>query len=68
MYLWLIHVDVWQKLTQYCEIIILQLKINLNKIGAVLDREFYIIITSLKHIFISQNGNHYRQHIFTNEK
>ena len=26
--LWLIHVDVWQKQTQYCETIILQLKIN----------------------------------------
>ena len=28
MYLWLIHVDVWQKLTQYYKAIILQLKIN----------------------------------------
>ena len=28
IYLWLIHVDVWQKPTQYCEAIILQLKIN----------------------------------------
>ena len=27
VYLWLIHVDVWQKLTQYCKAIILQLKI-----------------------------------------
>ena len=26
LYLWLIHVDVWQKLTQYCKAIILQLK------------------------------------------
>ena len=26
-YLWLIHVDVWQKLTQYCKAIILQLRI-----------------------------------------
>ena len=29
IYLWLIHVDVQQKLTQYCKVIILQLKINL---------------------------------------
>ena len=29
--LWLIHVDVWQKPTQYCKAIILQLKINLKK-------------------------------------
>jgi len=30
--LWLIHVDVWQKPTQYCKAIIPQLKINkLNK-------------------------------------
>ena len=27
-YLWLIHVDVWQKPTPYCKAIILQLKIN----------------------------------------
>ena len=26
--LWLIHVDVWQKPTQYCIVIILQLNIN----------------------------------------
>ena len=29
-YLRLIHVDVWQKPTQYCKAIILQLKINLK--------------------------------------
>ena len=28
VYLWLIHVDVWKKPTQYCKAIILQLKIN----------------------------------------
>ena len=28
VYLWLIHVDVWQKSTQYCKEIILPLKIN----------------------------------------
>ena len=28
IYLWLIHVDVWQKPTQYCKAIILQLKVN----------------------------------------
>ena len=27
-YLWLIHVDVWQKLSQYCKVMILQLKIR----------------------------------------
>ena len=26
MYPWLIHVDVWQETSQYCELIILQLK------------------------------------------
>ena len=26
VYLWLIHVDVWQKPTQFCKAIILQLK------------------------------------------
>ena len=28
VYLWLIHVDVWQKPIQYCEAICFQLKIN----------------------------------------
>ena len=27
VYLWLIHVDVWQKPSQYCKVIILQLKL-----------------------------------------
>ena len=27
VHLWLIHVDVWQKPTQYCKAVILQLKI-----------------------------------------
>ena len=31
VYLWLIHLDIWQKLTQYCEAIILQLKKLQNK-------------------------------------
>ena len=31
VYLWLIHVDVWQKPTQHCKAIILQLKINTLK-------------------------------------
>ena len=26
VYLWLIHIEVWQKPTQYCKAIILQLK------------------------------------------
>ena len=30
IYLWLIHADVWQKPTQYCKAITLQLKINLK--------------------------------------
>ena len=28
VYLWLIHVVVWQKSTEYCKAIIIQLKIN----------------------------------------
>ena len=28
VYLWLTHVDVWQKAAQYCKAVILQLKIN----------------------------------------
>ena len=39
--LWLIRVDVWQKLTQYCKVIILQLKINLKK-KIYVDRKMYL--------------------------
>ena len=28
--LWMIHVDAWQKPSQYCKVIVLQLKIKLN--------------------------------------
>ena len=31
LYLWLIHVDTWQKPIQYCKAIIFQLKINYKK-------------------------------------
>ena len=34
----------------------------------VLDHEFKISITRLKHIFINQNRNHFNQHIFANKK
>ena len=34
VYLWLIHVDAWQKPTQYCKAIVLQLKINKFKVQA----------------------------------
>ena len=33
VYLWPIHVDVWQKPTQYCKAIILQLKINFKNLS-----------------------------------
>ena len=33
--LWLIHVDVWQKPTQRCKVLVLQLKINLIKSGKI---------------------------------
>ena len=32
VYLWLIHVDLWQKPTQFCKAIILQLRNNKLKI------------------------------------
>ena len=28
VYIWLIHVDIWKRPTQYCKLIILQLKID----------------------------------------
>ena len=35
VYLWLIHVDIWQKPTRYCKVIILQLKINLKNLMCI---------------------------------
>ena len=44
IYLWLIHVDVWQKPTQYCKATILQLKINKLKTNQTLKKgKAYII-------------------------
>jgi len=37
VYLWLIHADAWQKPTQCCRTIILQLKIN--KLNYILKKE-----------------------------
>jgi len=38
VYLWLIHVDIWQKPTQFCKEIILQLKNKLIKKIIILDQ------------------------------
>ena len=36
IYLWLIHVDVWQKPSQYCKVIILKIsKFKINEKGEV---------------------------------
>ena len=47
VYLWLIHVDVWQKPAQCCKATILQLKINLKKKQEKL--ESYTVI---HHVFV----------------
>ena len=39
VYLWLIHVDVWQKPTQYCKAIILQFKTNKQTTGSLIYRK-----------------------------
>ena len=41
-YLWLIHADIWQKLTQYCKAIIFQVKIN--KIKYIFFKVLFIIL------------------------
>ena len=38
VYLWPIHVDVWQKPTPYCKAIILQLKINFKNLKVYVTR------------------------------
>ena len=44
VYLWLIHVDVQQKLTQYCKAIILQFKINQLRNNNVTFPQFFLKI------------------------
>ena len=51
MYLWLIHVDVWQEPTQYCKAIILQLK---NKLIVKSNYEIPKYVQSI--INISENS------------
>ena len=54
VYLWLIHVDVWQKPTQHCKAIILQLKIK-NKQKSLWS---YLILCIFAHkVFQSNCGN-----------
>ena len=44
-YLWLMHIDVWQKPTQYCKAIVLQLKTKQNKtLSAYLRNPWYLVI------------------------
>jgi len=49
LYLWLIHVDIWKKPTQYCKAIILELKIK-NKWA------FFKKITEKKLIILSSKN------------
>ena len=48
-YLWLIHVDVWQKPTQHCNAIILQIKMNIFfKVPLKLTEKIYLGINLTK--------------------
>ena len=41
VYLWLIHVDVWQKPTKFCKLIILQLKNNKTNKQTKIIKKFF---------------------------
>ena len=59
LYLWLIHVDVWQKPTQYCKAIILQLKkINLVFFFFFKERRFNREIILNAEVRDDENLNH----------
>jgi len=48
VYLWLIHVEVWQKPTKFCKAIIFQLKNKLNKKNRPRKNQaFFFILTWL---------------------
>ena len=54
MYTWLIHVDIWQKPTQYCKAIILQLKINKKFLKRIIAT---IIFSSLINVAKQKNNS-----------
>ena len=54
VYLWLIHVDIWQKPTQYCKAIILQLKINKKFLKRIIAT---IIFSSLINVAKQKNNS-----------
>ena len=55
VYLWLIHVDVWQKPTQYCKASILQLKIN--KLREEKKAMGLVIALTLGSLSLTQHGS-----------
>ena len=52
----------------YLDNIIQSLYYVSERVIAILDYEFSIIVTRLKHIFTSQNRIHYNEHIFASKK
>ena len=57
VYLWLIHVDVWQKPTRHCKPIIRQLKINLK----IKKREEIYVYLELIQVVVQQKlTQHYK--------
>ena len=59
VYLWLVHVDVWQKPIQYCKAIIHQLKIKgVHKITCIL-KCYVIFLGSYHFLFIAQSCHNF---------
>ena len=52
----------------YLDNIIQSLYYACERVIAILNYEFWIIITRLKHIFTSQNRSYYNEDIFANQK
>ena len=50
VYIWLIHIDVWQKPTQHCKAIIFQLKINFKKMTILKSRDITLKLHLVKAI------------------
>ena len=64
--LWLIHVDVWQKPTQYCKAITLQLKIHKLKKNRMAGNENVLfprtLFQSCACVGLHQGANSYEMH------
>ena len=66
MYLWLIHVDIWQKPTQHCKAIILHLKIKKKNFKVKLNGKILFLFSIMLSICYAFEKPMFLKYIFIN--